>query len=209
MKAGAGRRAPAAALLLLLLPGVSRAAHYVSVEPARPLRQPMTIAAAAEVVDDTVVGASFSGSRPYHLAIRIPDGAKPDAAVGDALRLSLPIIHNARVLAKVTAVSEFDISLLLSGQVQRLQGLEITAELPLKPVNLYLIPFQAVYSPRGITTEVFVLQGDSRVRLVPVKPLAIRDNGDLIVSSSHLAGAKVVVDGLDNLVSGDLVSVLP
>lgn len=191
--------------MLLLSSAAARAAHFVDVRPAAPLRERLTVTIAAEVQDRTGAGEAAAGVRDYHLRIAIPEGTTPDVAVGSSVRVALPIVRHAEALARVTSVGDGWISLVLPEQVQQLEGLRLKASLPLKPVNLYSIPFQAVYSPRGIMTEAFVYDG-SRVKLVGVSVLEIRDDGRVVVSSARLAGAQVVVDGLDNLVSGDVVS---
>jgi hypothetical protein len=194
-------------MLLLLSPVVAQAAHFVDVRTAAAIRECLTVTLRAEVLDRTD-GDSVARVRSYHLRVAIPEGTVPDVRVGSSIRVSLPVVHHAEAFAKVMSVTGGDITVLLSDQIQQLDGLRLKADLPLKPVNLYRIPFQAVYSPRGITTETFVFDG-ARVSLVRVAVLEIHDDGGIVVSSSHLADARVVVNGLDNLVSGDEVNLMP
>jgi hypothetical protein len=194
--------------LLLLSPVVANAAHFVDVRPVIAIRERLTVKLQAEVLDKTGPGDSLERVRSYRLKIVIPKGAAPDVRVGSSIHISLPVLHHAEAQARVTAMGNGEIVLLLPDQIQQLEGVRLKADLPLKPVNLYRIPFQAVYSPRGIGTETFVY-AHSQVRLVPVSVLDIRDDGGIVVSSSDLASAEVVVSGLDNLVTGDDVSLAP
>jgi hypothetical protein len=198
----------AAAAVLALAPAAARGAHFAAVAPARPAGRALTVPVTAQVIDDTAAGVVPAGPRSYHLAVEVPEGAVPDLRIGDRVRVALPIIHQPKAEARVLAVDDKEVLLLLPGQIQQLRGLVLTAELPLKARRLFLVPLEAVYSPRGLTTQVFTLK-DGRAALVAVKVLAARENGDLVVSSSGLDGQTVLTDGLDNLVNGDAVTAVP
>jgi len=144
----------------------------------------------------------------YRLLMLVPKGTIFDLSVGSSVPVTLPTIHHRNLQAKVSSISKTKIELILTNQVQLLDGQRLRVTLPAKPVHLYRIPFQAVYSPRGLTAEVFVLSSDQRVNLVPIVPLRVLSNGNVIVSSEQLKGATIVVQGTDNLVPGDKVQII-
>jgi len=195
-------------LSLLLMSQAALATHRVTTVKAERVSTTVQLMLTADVSDlpDSKV-TSLSG-RSYRLSIQIPKGTVFDLSVGSNVQVTLPTIHNRVTQAKVSSISKTQIDLMLVNQVQLLDGQRLRVTLPTKPVHLYSIPFQAIYSPRGITTEVFVLTSDQRVNLVSIVALQVLPNGKVIVSSAQLNGATIVVQGTDNLISGDSVQVV-
>lgn len=145
--------------------------------------------------------------RSFHLSIELPVGLVAAIRNGSYVRVSLPTVHKNVAIAQVTSLSKNRVELVLANQVQQLEGQKLKVDLPFLPVNLYKIPFQAIYSPRGTTSEVFILSSDMKVQLVQITPLQISADGSIIVSSEQLKDAIVVVQGNDNLLSGDTIKV--
>lgn len=145
--------------------------------------------------------------RSFHLSIELPVGLVAAIRNGSYIRVNLPTVHKNVAIAQVTSLSKNRVELVLANQVQQLEGQKLKVDLPFLPVNLYKIPFQAIYSPRGTTSEVFILSSDMKVQLVQITPLQISADGSIIVSSEQLKDAIVVVQGNDNLLSGDTVKV--
>jgi hypothetical protein len=194
--------------LLLLSQGASAADHKVSVVKPEPVSTTVPLTLIAEVSDSPDHEVSLLTGRNYRLSIQVHKDMVFDLSPGSIVPVTLPTIHHRDAQAKVSSISKTKIELILTYQVQLLEGQRLRVTLPAKPVHLYRIPFQAVYSPRGITAEVFVLSSDQRVNLVPIFPLKVLSNGNVIVSSDQLKGATIVVQGTDNLVSGDKVQIM-
>lgn len=192
---------------LLLISQTTIAAHLVSTVRSEPVSQTIHLTVMADVSDLSESKVTSLTGRNYRLSIQIPKGIVFDLSTGSNVPVTLPTIHHRDVQAKVSSISKTQIDLMLFNQVQLLDGQRLRVTLPAKPVHLYQIPFQAIYSPRGITAEVFILSNDQRVNLVPIFPLQILPNGRVIVSSDQLNGATIVVHGTDNLVPGDSVQV--
>jgi hypothetical protein len=193
-------------LYLVLASQAALAAHSVSVAKAEPISKDVNLTLTAEVLetaaDDTRIPSS---GRSYHLSIQLPSGVAPDLSLGSSVNVSLPTIHHNNAVAITKSISKTRVELLLTNQTQLLGGQRLSVVLPLKPAHLYRIPFQAVYSPRGVTTEVFALSSEMRVRLIPIVPLQVLPDGKIIISSDQLDGVSIVVQGTNNLVSGDSV----
>jgi len=194
--------------LLLLSQGVSAADHRVSIVKAETVSTTVPLTLIAEVSDSSDREVSLLTGRNYRLSIQVNKDMVFDLSLGSIVPVTLPTIHHRDAQAKVSSISKTKIELTLTNQVQLLEGQRLRVTLPAKPVHLYRIPFQAVYSPRGVTAEVFVLSSDQRVNLVPIVPLRVLPNGNVIVSSDQLKGATIVVQGTDNLVSGDKVQII-
>ncbi|MGE3263251.1 MAG: hypothetical protein AB7K68_15830 [Bacteriovoracia bacterium] len=197
------------ALSLLLMPqGASATDHRVSIIKAEPVSATVPLTLIADVSDSPDSKVTSLAGRNYRLSILVPRGTVFNLSLGSSVPVALPTIHHRNARAKVSSISKTKIELMLANQVQLLEGQRLRVTLPAKPVHLYRIPFQAVYSPRGITAEVFVLSSDQRVNLVPIVPLRVLSNGNVVVFSDQLKGATIVVQGTDNLVSGDKVQVI-
>ncbi len=198
--------------LLLISQGASAADHQVNhkvtIAKVEPVSTTLSLTLIADVSDSPDSKVTSLSGRNYRLSIPIPKGTVFDLSLGTSVPVTLPTIHHQNAQAKVSSISKTKIELMLSNQVQLLEGQRLRVTLPTKPLHLYRIPFQAVYSPRGLTTEVFVLASDNRVSLVPIVPLKVLSNGNVIVSSDQLKGATIVVQGTDNLVSGDQVQII-
>jgi hypothetical protein len=145
--------------------------------------------------------------RTFHLSIELPAGLIPAIKNGSYVKVTLPTVHQNVAIAQITSFSKNHVELILANQVQQLEGQKLKVDLPFLPANLFKIPFQAIYSPRGEAAEVFVLSSDMKVQLVQIVPLQISSDGNIIVSSEQLKDALVVVQGTDNLLSGDTVQV--
>jgi hypothetical protein len=194
--------------LLLMSQGVSATDHRVSIVKVEPVSTTVPLTLIADVSDSSDNKVTSLTGRNYRLSMLVPKGTVFDLSIGSSVPVTLPTIHHRNVQAKVSSISKTKIELMLTNQVQLLEGQRLRVTLPAKPVHLYRIPFQAVYSPRGLTAEVFVLSSDQRVNLVPIVPLRVLSNGNVIVSSDQLKGATIVVQGTDNLVSGDKVQII-
>jgi hypothetical protein len=199
-------------LCLLGFHQIAEAARPVSVIKAKPVSQAVRLTLMAEVLDKAIGEKADSDERrSYHLSISPPNGLVLAMRAGSFVKVILPTVHHGEAMARIISISKTRIELLLTNQVQQLEGQQLKVELPFQPVHLYQIPFQAVYSPRGLTAEVFLLSADMKVRLVPVVPLQASSDGGLIVASDQLPDplkdALVVVQGTDNLLSGDSVQI--
>jgi hypothetical protein len=182
-----------------------KTARLVAVAKAERVVKAFELSLMAEVSDK-----NFSDNisrRSYHLSIELPHGLIPSIRVGSNVKISLPTIHKNVALAQVTSISKTHVQLILANQIQQLEGQKLKAEIPFLAVNLFKIPFQAIYSPRGTTSEVFILSSDMKVQLVKITPLQITNDGNVIISSEQLKDSLIVVQGTDNLLSGDIVKV--
>lgn len=195
-------------IFAFLLVSQEVAAHSVLVAAAKPVSKAIHLTFMADVSDSPNVKITSLAGRSYRLVVQIPENVILDLSLGSKVSVILPTIHNRSTLARVNSISKTRIELLLINQVQLLDGQRLRVNLPVKPTNLFQIPFQSIYSPRGLSAEVFVVSNDRRVNLVPVVPLQILPDGKVIVSSDILKGAIIVVHGADNLVSGDKVQVI-
>lgn len=193
---------------VFLISQTAMATHSVLVMQAKPVTSTIQLTLMAAVSNSTTEFTSLKG-RSYRLSVDIPQGTTLDLSPGSNVSVTLPTIHNRNAVARVSSVTTHRIEFILANQVQLLDGQRLRVILPAKPRNLFQIPFQAIYSPRGQTTEVFVMASDRRVHLTRVVPLQVLADGSVIVSADHqLKDALVVVHGADNLVSGDLVQVV-
>jgi len=184
------------------------AEHRVTVAEVTPLLTNLTLELVADVSELSSDAVSSLGSRNYRLTIQVPSGTVFDLSRGSKVSVTLPTIQNRRTQAEVMDVSKTQINLALRNQVQLLDGQRLRVTLPTKPVHLYKIPFQAIYSPRGVTAEVFVVSSDNRTKLVSIAILQLLPNGYVIISSDQLKDAKIVVHGIDNLLAGDIVQIV-
>lgn len=185
------------------------ASHRVSVVKAERVAKAVHLTLMAEVSGNAADANSVpTPGRTYHLSIQLPNGVTPDLSIGSSVTVTLPTIHHSTAFAKTKSISKTRVEIVLADQVQLLDGQRLRVTLPIKPDHLFRIPFQAIYSPRGLTSEVFLLSSEKRARLVPVVPLQLLPDGKIIVSSEQLDSASIVVQGTDNLISGDSVQVV-
>jgi multidrug efflux pump subunit AcrA (membrane-fusion protein) len=194
--------------LLLMSHRASATDHRVTTIKVEPVSTSVPLTLIADVSESPESEVTSLTGRNYRLSILVPSGTVFDLSLGSNVPVTLPTIRHQNAQAKVSSISKTKIELKLTNQVQLLEGQRLRVTLPTKPVHLYRIPFQAIYSPRGITAEVFVLASDNRVNLVPIVPLKVLSNGNVIVSSDQLKGATIVVQGTDNLVPGDKVQII-
>lgn len=198
-------------VILLLSTGVLReasAARLVTVARSERVTKIFELSLLADVLDKKLEQKIDTNTRrSFHLSIELPVGLIPAIRNGSYVKVTLPTIHQNVAIAQITSLSRNHVELILANQVQQLAGQKLKVALPFLPANLYKIPFQAIYSPRGSTSEVFILSSDMKVQLVQIVPLQISSDGNVIVSSEQLKDALVVVQGTDNLLSGDTVKV--
>jgi hypothetical protein len=188
--------------------GEVKAARLVTVIKAESVTKVFELSLMAEVLDKNLENKNDNNTRKtYHLSITLPIGLIPAIKNGSYVKVSLPTIHKNVAIAQITSIFKNHVQLVVANQVQQLEGQKLKTDLPFHPVNLFKIPFQAIYSPRGSTSEVFIVSSDMKVLLVPITPLQISSDGSVIVSSEQLKDALVVVQGTDNLLSGDTVKV--
>ncbi|MNL24370.1 hypothetical protein D3C87_1458000 [compost metagenome] len=197
-----------AILVTSLSSSLALAEHRVTVTEVTPVLTNLTLELVADVSESSSDAVSSLGSRNYRLTIQVPLGTVFDLSRGSKVSVTLPTIQNRTAQAEVTDVSKTRINLALRNQVQLLDGQRLRVTLPTKPIHLYKIPFQAIYTPRGVTAEVFVVSPDNQVKLVPIVPLQVLPNGNVIISSDQLKDAKIVVHGTDNLLAGDSVQIV-
>lgn len=183
------------------------AEHRVAVTGAAAILSNVTLDLVADVSQSSDAVTSL-GSRNYRLTVQVPSGTMFDLSRGSKVSVTLPTIQNRLAHAEVTDVSKTQVHLVLRNQVQLLEGQRLRVAIPAKPVHLYKIPFQAIYSPRGLSPEVFVVSSDNRVKLIPIVPLRMLSGGHVIVSSPQLKDAKIVVHGTDNLLGGDSIQIV-
>lgn len=194
-------------LFILLIIGTlnkAQAAQSVSVARPKEVTSITYLPLMAEVVDRI---SERNGRGSYRLLMKLPTGLIPSIKNGSSVNVTIPTIHQNLVTAKIISINKQNIELIISNQVQQLEGQTLKVDLPVLPNNLYKIPFQSILSPRGLSAEVFILSGDMKVRLVQVTPLHFLSDGAIVVSSEHLKNSSIVVQGTDNLLSGDSVQI--
>ena len=150
---------------------------------------------------------SVAGPSDYHVTVSIPRGADPALVKGNTVRVTLPILHHRETQASVETLERGRLELLLPKQVQELSGQEVRIEIPLKAAGIYRVPFTSIYSPRGATKQLFVLQGD-HVETRDIEVVAMANASEILVAGRLSPGEQIVVQGMDNLLSGDAVRVL-
>lgn len=184
------------------------AARLVSTARPEPVSKIFELSLMADVLEKKLDQKDDSNTRrSFHLSVELPAGLVPAIRKGSYVKVTLPTVHQNVAIAQITSLSKNHVEFILANQVQQLEGQKLKVDLPFLPVNLFKIPFQAIYSPRGSSSEVFILSSDLKVQLVQIVPLQISSNGNIIVSSEQLKDALVVVQGTDNLLSGDTVQV--
>lgn len=195
-------------VFLFLASKTLAAGHAVSVTKPQSVSRPVQLTVIADVSSFPNSKITMGSDRSYRLTAQIASGMVFNLVPGSSVLATLPTIHNRNVLTKVSSISKTKIELLLNNQVQLLDGQRLRITLPIKPIHLYRIPFQAIYSPRGLTTEVFTVSANQRAHLVSVTPLQFLPDGNVIVYSDQLANTIIVVHGTDNLIHGDSVQVI-
>jgi hypothetical protein len=180
------------------------AAGAVSVTKPRPILSSLELTLEAEVLNKI---SESNGRGSYRLSLNLPVGVFPAAGVGSLVKVIVPTIHQREDSAQISSMTKNRADLVLSNQVQQLEGQKLKVNFPVKSINLFKIPFQSIVNPRGLFSEVFTLTADNKVKAVKVTPVQILSDGDVIVSSEHLKNTVIVVQGTDNLISGDSVQV--
>lgn len=152
-------------------------------------------------------GEAIGETSDYRVTVSLPAGVKPDLGVGRSVRVLLPVLHHQETRASVESVGEKSVSLSLTGQIHELNGNVVRAEIPIQAKGIFRVPFEAIYSPRGMDKQVFVLRGD-RVEAREVAIVAMATERELLVAGSLEPSDRIVTQGLDNLLSGDAVTVV-
>jgi hypothetical protein len=184
--------------------------------PTAPGPHPVAVrnaAAAAGSITAVLPGEVSFGSGPgpgtsYEVRVALPPGAEAAVGKGAAIAITLPIVRSDRTTGAVTAVRPGGLDVLLSGQVQELNGQTVQAEVPLKAAGIYKVPLGAIVSPLGEDCYVFAVRG-GRAERVPVRVLAPADDASAYVSGALRARDQVAVEGMDNLLHGDPVEARP
>lgn len=200
--------APCSALTLLLLLGCEAAHRPGSNPPHR-----VGVVAVQAFDKTTVVGLvgrvlKLEGrTAEYQVTVPLPKGALADVTPGQRIPITLPIIRNQQTQGVVESLQLDKLILHLSQQVQELNGQNVRAEVPIKATGIFRLPFTAIYSPRGVTKQVFVVKQE-RAELMPVEVISLYNNHELLISAGLSATDRVVTQGLDNLLNGDAVEVV-
>lgn len=174
------------------------------------LAKPMAVASTSELslVAEVVGKLSESNGRlSYRLSVKIPRGLIPAVKTGSFVGVTLPTIHQSLVNAQIVSLSSKEALLVLDNQVQRLEGQKLKVDLPVKSQGLFKIPFQSIVSSRGDSFEVYIVSAEMKVQSVQVSPIQVSSDGNVIVASEHLKNSSIVVQGTDNLLSGDSVQI--
>ena len=183
------------------------AKHLVSVITAEAVLKPVKLKVPAQV-EAKLDASSNSSFHAYFLSVQLPGGATTSASIGSSVNIALPVVRNRETKAEVVSIEKGKLKLRLTNQVQQLEGQTLTAEVPLKNEGLFLIPPQAVYSPRGAIAQVFVLTNDQTTQSIPITVLQVANDGRVLVASPNLSNSKVVFRGLENLITGTSVQVV-
>ncbi len=193
-------------LIISILGSFSRAfaSGIVSVAIPHPVVSNSELSLEAEVLSKF---AESNGRGSYRLSLSLPTGVLPAVGVGSFVKVFVPTIHQSTVSAQVISMTKNRANLILSNQVQQLEGQRLKVEFPVQALNLFKIPFQSIVSPRGLKSEVFILTSDMKVSAVEVTPIQILNDGYVIVSSEDLKNKSIIIQGTDNLMSGDSVQV--
>ena len=184
-------------------------AQKVGVQRLGPLTEPLTTALVGRVYargGENDKQGTVSRESSYRIRVKLPAGASPTLAPGQSVKVTLPIVHDQETSAVVEAVEQQAVSLLLAKQVQELGGQEVRVAIPLRGKGVFRVPFDAIYSPRGLTTQLFVVQGD-HVELRDIKVIALAGPEEVYVTGKLADVDHIVVRGLDNLLTGDVVEV--
>lgn len=192
---------------ILLTSQIALAEHRVSVMRVTPVKSTVTLKVSAQV-DAKLDSYSGASIHSYALSVQIPRGVTVASSVGARVNVSLPVVRNRETKAEVLGIENEKVKLRLSNQVQQLEGQTLTVEIPLKNNGLFLLPSHAVYSPRGLNPQVFILTEDQTTRAMPVTILQASDDGRILIASPNLLNATVVVKGLENLIIGKPVQVI-
>lgn len=185
----------------------AEAKHSVSVVKAEAAAKSVELSLPA-YVEPKLNPTSTASIRSYNLEVRLPKGAQPSLQIGSVINVSLALVRNRNAKAEVVAIGKDAIKLRLSNQVQQLDGQTLTASVPLKKENLFFVPSQAIYSPRGEGAQVFIFDENQTARLTPVAVIRAEKDGNVLVSAPTLSNAKVIFRGLENLNSGEPVDVI-
>ena len=184
----------------------AREPHRVAVQAVSALGKPVTLDLPASAVK--VGGLDAPGSlRDYRLTVSLPAGVQASAAPGSLVKVRLPTVHHSATLARVERMSGGKVELLLSRQVQGLNGRQVQVNLPMDTAGLCLLPFGCMLAPMGVDPYVFMAEA-GKARKVPALALSLMGDNRVLAAAPIAPGQKVVVQGLDNLLDGDDIKVL-
>lgn len=195
----------ATGFLLFCVLNIARAENIVSVcSPGSPPQSAKINLNA--VVEAKLDASSSSLYHSYQLGVFLPQTVMPEIQLNQNLDITLPVIRKRQDKARITNITKQKLQLVISDQLQQLEGQVLTVQIPLKREGLYLIPPQAVYSSRGFNPQVFIIR-DNRAATVPIEVIQVMDSGQVLISSSQLKNSKVICNGINNLVAGESVQV--
>lgn len=194
------------ALFLACISFQVHAENFVGICQAEPVSRNTSIKLSASV-DAKLDSSPSSLYHSYRLGIELPKSVIPDIEINQSLAVSLPVVNRSKDKALVTSLHGRKIELLLSGQVQQLEGQVLTVEVPLRRDGLFLIPPQSIYAPRGLDPQAFIVKNNI-AGCVPVGVIQVLENEMVLVSSNQLKNENVICRGLNNLVAGEKVTVI-
>lgn len=192
-------------LLLFIGPAFG---HPVAVSPAVPQGQSVPISLLGYATDEHPGSAGLNRASSYLVRVAVPKGATPDVAVGRSVPVTLPIIHHQQTTGSVVKIEEGEVQLRLAQQVQELNGQRVRVQLPIAGKGIFRVPFTAIYSPRGGSKQVFVVK-EGRAEARPAELVSLFSSDQVLVAAALNEGDQVVSQGIDNLISGDTVEVIP
>lgn len=194
------------ALFLACLSVQANAENFVETCAVSPVSH-TTIVRLYASVDSKIDDPSSDLYHSYLLIVELPKAVIPDIHINQTLNVSLPTIHHKKHRAVITNIQGRSIELRLDDQVQQLAGQALTVEVPLRNKELYLIPHESIYAPRGFDPKVFIVKNERAVS-VAVGVIQAKDNGLILVSSSYLNNENVICNGLNNLIAGEPVNII-
>jgi hypothetical protein len=185
-------------------PQPAAAAQAVAVARVSALKGPQDLLLPAQARE--TAAPEPGGRKDYRIDVVLPAGVHP--RLQDGVWVRLPIVRHARVKAAVQGLRDGRLELLLPDQVQELNGRGVQVELRIEAQGLHSLDFEALCSPRGLGAKVFAVR-EGLARSVDVTLLDLKDDGSAVVAGALRDDESVAVRGLENLLDGDRVRVLP
>lgn len=142
----------------------------------------------------------------FTIQIPLPDGVSPALKIGEQIEVRLPFVNSKKAMAEISKIGP-QLEARLPHQIHDLTGHRLDVIVPIKKNRLAILPFQSIYSPRGTTTEIFVLK-NGRVSLTKVTPIQLVSEKELLVVADLEKAALVVTAGFENLINNDEVEVV-
>lgn len=145
--------------------------------------------------------------KDYLISVPIPKGIYPRLSVGKKVSVILPLVHNQEATAVVNSIDSDILTLRLSKQIQELNGQKIKVIIPFSSKGLFKLPFRALYSPLGNKEQIFIIRNE-HVQIKSVKVITVLSSTEVIVAGDLADSDWVAIQGIDNLIAGDLVIVV-